>query len=181
LGLSLKDDEIDHYNRLIETRRKELSNFENRLIQINTLNDIILTILIAAFLNKNVLLVEKILLSIYVGFISTQLFIYIYISFPRKIKPELESTNDLANLKDYYAKLKSATELKAKLVRASMVLFSVSILLILSVLMIVIFLSGEIQKYAKPMKGEDYLFRQRIIFSENPVFVMDEKRALKLW
>ncbi|MFW9924774.1 MAG: hypothetical protein ACFFDW_15950 [Candidatus Thorarchaeota archaeon] len=42
-------------------------------------------------------------------------------------------------------------------------------------------LSGQIQKYAKPMKGEDFLFRQRIIFAEKPVFGFDEKRAFALW
>lgn len=42
-------------------------------------------------------------------------------------------------------------------------------------------LSGQIEKYAKPMKGEDFLFRQRIVFSENPVIGFDEKRAFALW
>ena len=43
------------------------------------------------------------------------------------------------------------------------------------------FLSGEILEYKKPLSNEDVKFRQRIVLNENPVFVLDEKRALTLW
>jgi len=43
------------------------------------------------------------------------------------------------------------------------------------------FLSGEILDYKKPMSNEDVKFRQRIVLNENPVFVLDEKRALTIW
>jgi len=45
----------------------------------------------------------------------------------------------------------------------------------------IIFLSGEILEYKKPMPNDDVKFRQRIMLKENPVFVLDEKRALTLW
>jgi len=43
------------------------------------------------------------------------------------------------------------------------------------------FLTGEILDYKKPMSNEDVKFRQRIVLKENPVFVLDEKRALTIW
>ncbi len=43
------------------------------------------------------------------------------------------------------------------------------------------FLSGEILDYKNPMPADDLKYRQRIIFNKDPVFVIDEKRALPLW
>ncbi|MGC9777778.1 MAG: hypothetical protein HZR80_00885 [Candidatus Heimdallarchaeota archaeon] len=43
------------------------------------------------------------------------------------------------------------------------------------------FLSGEILDYKNPMPADDLRYRQRIIFDKDPVFVIDEKRALPLW
>ena len=42
-------------------------------------------------------------------------------------------------------------------------------------------LTGEILEYKKSTPNDDVKFRQRIILKENPVFVLDEKRALSLW
>lgn len=139
MGQSGSIDTDEHLRWLVERRRLDLNNFENRLIQINTINAIILTILITAYYNKYVFLVEKILLSTFILLIAIQLLVYIFISFPRKIKPEIEKTNTNDNLEKYYAVLKKAVETKAKIVRFCMILFSSGILVILADLMIMIF------------------------------------------
>lgn len=130
----------EHLRWLVERRRLDLNNFENRLTQINTINAIILTILITAYYNKDVFLFEKILLSIFILLIATQLLVYIFISFPRKIKPEIEKTNIYVNLEKYYDVLKKAVEKKARIVRFCMILFSSGIIVILADLMIMIFM-----------------------------------------
>ena len=43
------------------------------------------------------------------------------------------------------------------------------------------FLSGNILSFKNYMPIEDIRYRQRITFEENPVFVIDEKRALPIW
>ena len=43
------------------------------------------------------------------------------------------------------------------------------------------FLSGNILSFKNYMPIEDIKYRQRITFEENPVFVIDEKRAFSLW
>lgn len=43
------------------------------------------------------------------------------------------------------------------------------------------FLSGKIFSYKNPMPADDIYYRQRIIFDSEPVFVIDEKRALSIW
>ncbi|MHA1774846.1 MAG: hypothetical protein ACTSXO_12100 [Candidatus Heimdallarchaeota archaeon] len=43
------------------------------------------------------------------------------------------------------------------------------------------FLSGKILAFKKPMKNEEIKFRRRIIFDEQTLPVIDEKRALPLW
>ena len=54
MGQSGSIDTDEHLRWLVERRRLDLNNFENRLIQINTINAIILTILITAYYNKYV-------------------------------------------------------------------------------------------------------------------------------
>jgi len=43
------------------------------------------------------------------------------------------------------------------------------------------FLSGNILSFKNYMPIEDIKYRQRITFEENPVFVIDEKRAFSIW
>ncbi|MBD3353595.1 MAG: hypothetical protein GF364_19080 [Candidatus Lokiarchaeota archaeon] len=43
------------------------------------------------------------------------------------------------------------------------------------------FLSGKIAGYKNCMNIEDFKYQKRIVFEEEPVFVIDEKRAFPLW